>query len=150
MTFVASNAQDLSRQGRLRGTTPLSIPRSLLGTVVGLCQQQTDRGPRLWMQLQSSDGGRTWRPSPQSDIILGQFLRMEVETGTVSTLPVVLPADILERLYTSCPDPADLDRLLWLIAGIQHLDLRMFMLDVLQDEAIALPLVRHAASCRHL
>lgn len=148
MTFVTPNAQDLSRGGRVHHPKSSSQPQ-ILGTVVAHCQKRMDRGLKNWIQIQTSDGDLSWWPISRSDIPLGQFLRIDSETGEACNLPILLPDAALANLYRACPNPNDLDRLLWLIAGIDQWDLCVFMRDVLQDEAIALPLVQQAASCRH-
>ena len=130
MTIDTSNAHGLSRQGRVCDPTFLSPTQSIFGKVVAHCKKQTDNGLKHWIQLQPPDGDLSWWPISRSDIALGQFLRVEVATGEASKLPVVLPEDVLVRLYKNCACPNDLDSLFWLIMGIQQVDLCVFMLEM--------------------
>jgi len=126
-----------------------SQPRHRFGTVVGHCSKQTDAGVRHWVQVQNTQGELAWWPCPTKRPALGAFLRMDTTTGNAHPLPDLLPEPILKALYRLCIHPEDLDQLLWLMDGLQHAELQRFMLEILQDPDIALPLVQQAASCRH-
>lgn len=149
MTSVTPSSQGMSRHAAMHVAPLPRQPLPRFGTVVAHCSKQSDADIRHWIQAQDARGDRVWWPSDSEGPALGTFLRLDATTESIHPLPDLLPESMLKALYRLCAHPADLDRLLWLIEGLQYPELRGFMLDVLKDPGIALPLVYLSASCRH-
>jgi len=148
MKAVTSSVTPMSRHKTQTVAYGDDIP-PVIGTVVATCVRQQDRPHGQWLQVLNSRGGKQWWFATARDVEVGQYLRLEPETGEAWPVPAAMAGLELETLYALCPQPSALDRLLWLIAGITHDGLRGMMLEVLRDMRIAHPFVQVAASCRH-
>ena len=131
------------------GRSAIVKPNTLvLGTVHSICYRKSASGLAQAVEVIHHDR-REWIYTQPIKLNIGSLIRFDPADGLITALPTWVPIDTLDALYRSAVNPADLDRLLWLIEGIGQPDLHRFMVDMLQTPSLATAWIRMPASCRH-